>query len=204
MIRSTARSDTAVGMYSRLPLPSAVAMGQKTHGRSLKTTGVVCHFVGYARPIQSPSTTISISWIDVVQEVSTYRLLADSCWNWLPRSYLADRYHHLFRALSLLWLFCRTSRRGRVGHPSSWNLSVMLLVIRSKKKREGHSLISRKFLNAYCRRTCSATTAYLVIVFEIVRVDHSNNVSVSEKTPHTKHVRVRTTTATGTQNVTAD
>jgi len=57
MMRSTARSDTAVGMYNRFPLPSAVAMGQNTHGRSLKTTGVVCHFVGYALPIQSPSIT---------------------------------------------------------------------------------------------------------------------------------------------------
>jgi hypothetical protein len=55
MIRSTARSDTAAGMYNRLPFPSAAAIGQNTHGRSLNTTGVVCHFVGYALPIQSPS-----------------------------------------------------------------------------------------------------------------------------------------------------
>jgi hypothetical protein len=71
--RSTARSDTAVGMYNRLPFPSAVAMGQNTHGRSLKTTGVVCHFVGYALPIQSPSI-INVSKCNKMLISSSYRL----------------------------------------------------------------------------------------------------------------------------------
>lgn len=161
MMRSTAKSDTAVGMYSKLPLPSAAVIGQKTQGRSLKTTGVVCHFVGYALPIQSPSVLLCQSRQPGDISKSTHRRWVDSCWSLLPKSCLAVHCHHQFQGQSLQWLFYRTSHIDFVEHPSSCLRSVVPVSV----EQLVNSLIARKFLNAHCRRARSSTTADLVVVF---------------------------------------
>ncbi len=57
MTFSAWRSNLALVMVTTFQLTSLIAIGHHTGDRSLKTTGVVCHFVGYARPIQSAFTT---------------------------------------------------------------------------------------------------------------------------------------------------